>query len=48
MISSVANSRVKELTKLHLKKYRDATSTFLVEGHHLVEEAKKSGALIEV
>ena len=42
-ITSVNNKLIKEMVKLHLKKYRDETGLFLVEGYHLYEEAKKSG-----
>lgn len=46
-IESVQNSRVKEWTKLHTKKGREKTGSFLVEGEHLVEEAIRCGADIE-
>lgn len=39
-INSVANEHIKELAKLHLKKHRDETKTYLVDGFHLVEMAK--------
>lgn len=42
MITSVQNRRVKEWRKLHLRKEREHTQTFLIEGHHLIEEAIKS------
>ncbi|UOQ94089.1 RNA methyltransferase [Halobacillus shinanisalinarum] len=42
MITSVNNSKVKEWKKLHKRKYRDKSGTFLVEGLHLVEEVLKS------
>ncbi|MFD2926177.1 TrmH family RNA methyltransferase [Halobacillus naozhouensis] len=42
MLTSVNNSKVKEWKKLHKRKYRERTGTFLVEGHHLIEEAQKS------
>jgi len=45
-IESVNNEYVKELTKLKNKKYRDAKKMFLVEGYHLVNEAKEK--LVEV
>lgn len=48
MITSLTNEKIKETAKLLEKKYRDKTSTFLVEGFHLVEEAKSAGLLIEV
>lgn len=36
------NEKVKQWKKLHKRKERENTSTFLVEGFHLLEEAKKS------
>lgn len=45
-IDSLNNNYIKELSKLKLKKYRDAEKKFLVEGYHLVEEAKDN--LVEV
>ncbi len=43
MITSVQNPLIKEMTKLHQKKYRDDMGLFLVEGYHLYEEALQSG-----
>lgn len=48
MITSTTNKRVIELTKLQQKKYRDETGLFIIEGFHLVDEAKKAGILDEV
>ncbi|MBR6948798.1 MAG: RNA methyltransferase [Bacilli bacterium] len=48
IITSLENNKVKDLIKLNMKKYRDLTSTFLVEGEHLVQEAYKSGLLKEI
>lgn len=48
MITSLTNKRVKELAKLHTKKHRIIAGQFLVEGFHLVEEAKKANLLKEV
>lgn len=42
-IKSLQNSRVKHLTRLHQKKYRDQHNEVLVEGGHLLEELDKSG-----
>ncbi len=39
MISSKDNSKIKELKKLHQRKYRKKTQSYLIEGFHLVEEA---------
>ena len=43
--TSVENSKIKDIKKLHLKKYRDQESLFLIEGEHLVLEAFKAGVL---
>ncbi|WP_442595366.1 TrmH family RNA methyltransferase [Neobacillus sp. D3-1R] len=40
-IHSSKNPQVKQWKKLHTKKEREKTGTFLVEGFHLVEEALK-------
>ena len=47
MISSTDNSKIKELAKLNQSKYRKEKQMFLVEGAHLVKEAKSLGVLIE-
>lgn len=43
MITSTKNEKVKAWKKLHRRKERIKTETFLVEGFHLLEEAYKSG-----
>ena len=48
LIGSTDNKKIKDIKKLHQKKYRDETRTFLVEGEHLVKEAYESGNLLEV
>ena len=48
MIVSKENKHIKEIAKLMKKKYRDKTRMFLVEGFHLVEEAKRHGVVLEV
>ena len=48
VISSLENQRVKDLVKLQQKKHRDLTGTYLVEGYHLLEEAIKAEAVLEV
>lgn len=48
VITSLNNEHIKELNKLKEKKYRDLTSTFLIEGEHLVNEATKSNLLKEL
>ena len=47
-IESVSNKKIKEYTKLHLKKERDKSNLFLVEGKHMVEEAYKANLLKEL
>lgn len=46
-IQSVKNPLIKELKKLHKKKYREEARCYLLEGFHLVEEAAASGAHIK-
>ena len=48
IITSLQNTKVKELNKLKEKKYRDDAKLFLVEGDHLVNEAYKMNQLKEV
>ena len=48
LYSSIENKKIKELKKLHTKKYRDETGLFLVEGNHLIEEAYNKGYLKEL
>jgi len=43
MITSVKNEKVKAWKKLHKRKGRMETKTFLIEGYHLLEEAYLSG-----
>jgi rRNA methylases len=45
MITSLNNETIKELMKLKQKKYRDERQLFLIEGYHLVEEARKHKCL---
>ncbi|MDQ0230987.1 TrmH family RNA methyltransferase [Metabacillus malikii] len=45
-IESVKNQKVKQWKKLHTKKEREATGTYLIEGLHLVEEALKTKEII--
>lgn len=47
-ITSINNQLIKDITKLHQKKYRDQTSQFLVEGFHLYEEALKVSNVIHI
>ncbi|MDD3392647.1 MAG: RNA methyltransferase [Bacilli bacterium] len=43
--TSIDNQKIKDIKKLHNKKYRDKKNLFLVEGEHLVLEAYKKGYL---
>ena len=46
--TSVDNEKIKEIKKLSIKKYRDDTNTFLVEGEHLIKEASDNGLLKQI
>lgn len=48
MINSKNNERVKFISKLQNKKYRDEEEMFVAEGSNLVKEAKKYGDVVEV
>ena len=48
VINSIQNNKIKEIVKLRDKKYRDRENLFIIEGEHLVEEAKKNNLLDEV
>lgn len=48
LYSSIDNNKIKDIKKLHTKKYRDKKNLFLVEGRHLVLEAYKTGLLKEL
>jgi RNA methyltransferase, TrmH family len=47
-IQSAQNPQFKKWKKLLTKKERDKSGTFIVEGFHLVEEALKANAVLEV
>ena len=47
MIESINNEKIIKYSKLKQKKYRDESSLFIVEGKHLVEEAKKHDLVVE-
>ena len=47
-ITSVNNDKIKELVKLHTKKYRDLTNTFFIEGLDLVTEAYHKNTIKEL
>ena len=46
-IISENNPKIKELSKLNMAKYRKELKQFIVEGKHLVDEARKANLLIE-
>lgn len=46
-IESAKNQKVKDWKKLHTKKERTKTNTYLIEGEHLVEEALKSPGTVK-
>lgn len=46
-IESAKNQKVKDWKKLHAKKERTKTNTFLIEGEHLVEEALKTPGVVK-
>lgn len=48
VITSLDNKKIKNYSKLLNKKYREQEGMFLVEGEHLVIEAKAAGCLVEV
>lgn len=47
-ISSTNNEYIKNICKLKEKKYRQQEKKFIIEGYHLVEEAKKAKVLKEL
>lgn len=47
VITSLDNPKIKYLTKLNQAKFRKSEGKFIVEGKHLVEEAKCQNVLIE-
>ncbi len=48
LITSLNNEHIKEILKLKEKKYRDLSSTFLIEGRHLVLEAHREKKIVEL
>ena len=48
IITSVQNNKIKEIAKLHEKKYRDETNLFIIEGDHLIQEAYNTNQLKEI
>ncbi|MBE6141082.1 MAG: RNA methyltransferase [Firmicutes bacterium] len=47
VIESLQNKNVKYWVSLHKKKNRDLEQKFLIEGDHLIQEAKKYGIVLE-
>ncbi len=48
MINSLDNQKVKEVVKLHSRKYRKKTGKFIIEGKNIIEEALALGIDIEI
>lgn len=48
MIESINNEKIKRYAKLNDKKYRNIEGMFIVEGKHLVEEARKKNLIVEI
>lgn len=48
IITSLTNQEIKYLDKLKQRKYREKEKKFLVEGEHLVEEARKKNVLEKI
>ncbi len=48
MITSLKNEMIKDIMKLKQKKYRDESGLYLIEGFHLVEEARKHGCIVKI
>ncbi|MBO0424214.1 TrmH family RNA methyltransferase [Enterococcus plantarum] len=46
-ILSTKNAMIKELKKLHKKKYREEKQQYIIEGFHLIEEAEKANSQID-
>ena len=47
-ITSLSNKEIIEYTKLQQKKYRDKLNLFIIEGHHIIEEAKKKNLIKKI
>ena len=48
LYTSIENKKIKELKKLTIKKHRDKTDLFLIEGLHIIKEALKNNSLKEL
>lgn len=46
-IQSSKNTLIKETKKLQQKKYRQQTQTYLLEGFHLIQEAKAANVALK-
>ena len=47
-ITSLENDKVKKFRKLQKRKYREEYNEYIIEGHHLILEAFKRGAILEL
>ena len=48
LITSLDNTKIKNLLKLKQKKYRDLSNEYLIEGQHLVQEAYQNNVIKEL
>ncbi|WP_033161153.1 TrmH family RNA methyltransferase [[Mycoplasma] collis] len=48
MINSIKNNKIIELSKLKIKKYRDLTNTFLIEGQKIINEALNENLILKI
>ena len=48
LITSTDNKKIKGISKLKLKKYRDIENKFLIETTNLIKEAYEQGCLLEI
>lgn len=46
-MASISNNEIKRIKALQQKKFRDETGLFIVEGEKMVEEAERSGFIVE-
>jgi TrmH family RNA methyltransferase len=46
VITSPSNHTIKEIAALKMRKNRESSSSFIVEGQKMIQEAKKSGAVV--
>ena len=48
LYTSISNQKIKDIKKLHNKKYRDSSNMFILETSNLVMEAYREGYLLEL